>query len=99
MSPHLYYNFSLSFSDLLQSHLATNITPEHVSSLVKFSAQMDNLELSYRSASIISKLKMNGNMHVFCLFSSSLILSVTGTMTDSVFLAIIHIFSNAILCL
>eukprot|EP00063_Salmo_salar_P092055 XP_014066890.1 PREDICTED: vacuolar protein 8-like isoform X2 [Salmo salar] len=45
--------------DLLQSHLATNITPEHVSSLVKFSAQMDNLELSYRSASIISKLKMN----------------------------------------
>ncbi|XP_035607722.1 uncharacterized protein LOC118368075 [Oncorhynchus keta] len=45
--------------DLLQSHLATKMTPEHVSSLVKFSAQMDNLELSYRSASIISKLKMN----------------------------------------
>ncbi|KAL0969779.1 hypothetical protein UPYG_G00232180 [Umbra pygmaea] len=45
--------------DSLQPHLAVQMTPEHVSCLVKFSAQRENAELSFTSASIITKLNRN----------------------------------------
>ena len=51
-----------SISDPLKSDLSVRMTSEQVSRLVKFSGQIQNAQLSYNSAAIISKLEMTGNV-------------------------------------
>uniref|UniRef100_A0A3Q3KI84 Vacuolar protein 8 n=1 Tax=Mastacembelus armatus TaxID=205130 RepID=A0A3Q3KI84_9TELE len=46
----------------LQTKISTTITSEHVSGLMKMSGQMENSQLSYNCAAIISKLEMSGNV-------------------------------------
>ncbi|XP_070698356.1 uncharacterized protein [Pempheris klunzingeri] len=48
--------------DNLESNLSAIITSEQVSRLVKLSGQIQNPQLSYHSAAIISKLEMTGEM-------------------------------------
>lgn len=48
--------------DLLRSHVAARMSSELVERLVTFSGQTENQELSYNSASIISKLPMNDHV-------------------------------------
>ncbi|XP_042357420.1 ankyrin and armadillo repeat-containing protein [Plectropomus leopardus] len=48
--------------DPLKSNLSLTITSEHVSRLVRMSAQIQNPQLSYNSAAIISILEMTGEM-------------------------------------
>ncbi|XP_044022866.1 vacuolar protein 8-like isoform X2 [Siniperca chuatsi] len=48
--------------DLLKSNLSVTITSDQVSRLVKLSGQIQNPQLSYNSAAIISKLEMTGEM-------------------------------------
>ncbi|XP_074548725.1 uncharacterized protein LOC141806909 [Halichoeres trimaculatus] len=48
--------------DSFKSKVSTSITSEQVSRLVKLSGQIEDVELSYNSARIISELEMTGEM-------------------------------------
>lgn len=52
----------VTISDLLKSNLSATITSEQVARLVELSGQMQNPQLSYNNATIISKLEMTGNV-------------------------------------
>ncbi|XP_046907728.1 vacuolar protein 8-like isoform X2 [Hypomesus transpacificus] len=52
----------LTSREVLQSRLATKMNPDHVLRLVTLSGEMENQELSYYSASIVSKLQLNGDI-------------------------------------
>ncbi|KAM9341520.1 uncharacterized protein ABDE67_015170 [Symphorus nematophorus] len=52
----------LMTQDPVKSNLSVTITSEQVSRLVKLSGQIQNPQLSYNSAAIISKLEMTGEM-------------------------------------
>nr|XP_046268781.1 vacuolar protein 8-like [Scatophagus argus] len=52
----------LMTSDAFKSNASLRMTSEQVTRLVKLSGQMQNLQLSYNSAAIISKVEMTGEM-------------------------------------
>ncbi|XP_062326137.1 uncharacterized protein LOC134027035 [Osmerus eperlanus] len=52
----------LTTREVLQSRLATEMNPDHMLRLVTLSGEMENQELSYYSASIVSKLQINGDV-------------------------------------